>query len=257
MYNYFTNPFTLFKEQNTMAECNPKSCESSKSNLSVSSMTENVVVDKANHLPQFSQAEMENEVWKQIRGFENYYISNLGRIFSKCSNRILRPCNSPSMRKSKSFELVVSLYDFCTTLENGKNKQFNFSLSQLVAKHFLHIPKSLQTIKKLCLLHKNGNQFDNRADNLCWVSRCYLDNRYKNETKPFGNTPYIDIDTETKWIAFQVKNGIINDIQVISETENGITFLCKSALDLAKYYPIGISQFYKYVIENNNNDYKN
>ena len=31
------------------------------------------------------------EIWKEITGFENYMVSNLGRVYSKKSGLILKP----------------------------------------------------------------------------------------------------------------------------------------------------------------------
>ena len=90
------------------------------------------------------------EIWKTIKEFEEYQVSNLGRIKSfKCGKeRILKP-------NIQNQYYAVNLF---------KNKKLNnFNIHKLVAINFLnHTPCGM----KLVINHINFNKLDNRVCNL-------------------------------------------------------------------------------------------
>lgn len=94
------------------------------------------------------------EIYKDIKGFENYRISNLGRIYSKKRNTCL-----------KVKRLVGRGYYQIRLSKNGKYYYKN--LHRLIAETFLPNPNNLRTVN-----HKNGNKLDNRLDNLEWADDC-------------------------------------------------------------------------------------
>ena len=89
------------------------------------------------------------EIWKKVTGFENYSVSNKGRVRNDLTNKILkdRICNN---------YYRVALYKDC--------KQFNFFIHRLVLTEF--VGKS----NELVCNHKNGIKTDNRVENLEWVT---------------------------------------------------------------------------------------
>ena len=95
---------------------------------------------------------MNSEQWKDIKGYESrYMISDKGRVFSKKRGRILK--NTCTGRYAQ-----VSLFDdnrICTT----------FRPHQLTGKYFVPNPN-----KKPELNHKDGNRYNNKSDNLEWVT---------------------------------------------------------------------------------------
>lgn len=92
------------------------------------------------------------EIWKPVVGFENHYeVSNLGNIRRKKSGRLRKIDNAP-------------IYPTILLSVNGKHKTFR--VHRIVAKAFLAPVEG-----KTHVNHKNGNHYDNRAENLEWVTQ--------------------------------------------------------------------------------------
>lgn len=92
------------------------------------------------------------EIWKDIEGYSNYKISNLGRIYSKKSNIFLKQ--------------RLDRYGYCCVMLSKNGKVKNFLVHRLVAKHFLKNPKNLTTVN-----HKDENKQNNYVDNLEYMSQ--------------------------------------------------------------------------------------
>ena len=93
------------------------------------------------------------EIWKEINGFENYQISNLGNLKSIKNNKeyyMALPINQDGYYQ-------VALY------KNGE--QHNKLVHRLVAEAFIE-----NTYNKKTVNHKNGIKTDNRVDNLEWAT---------------------------------------------------------------------------------------
>lgn len=93
---------------------------------------------------------MEQEVWAKINGFEEYEVSNMGRVRKI---KYLKPNKSN-----------VGKYSVMSLSKNGKSS--GFLLHRLVAEAFIPNPE-----KKSQVNHKNGNKDDNRASELEWMTR--------------------------------------------------------------------------------------
>lgn len=113
---------------------------------------------------------MENEVWRDIEGYEGIYqVSNKGRVKSlqrlqkyKCRNPRMLPERIMSVRKDKLGYGRVGLY-------NGEYKFW--LIHRLVAITFLPNPNNLPVIN-----HKDENPSNNRVENLEWCTRKYNNN---------------------------------------------------------------------------------
>lgn len=92
-----------------------------------------------------------NEQWKKIQGFENYSVSDLGRVRNDTTGKII------SIYHDKGNYSMVYLFD------NGKRKAFR--VHQLVARMFIPNPNNYETVN-----HIDTNHDNNRVDNLEWLS---------------------------------------------------------------------------------------
>ena len=119
-----------------------------------------------------------NEQWADLdeEGFPNYAVSDFGRVARKDHDHILTPAkNQRGIR-------------FVTLYHKGTRKQV--MVSTLVAQHFLEDPPNEHMIS---VLHKDGDRDNNRADNLVWRPRWYINKYHRQfvEDDPYLNTPPI------------------------------------------------------------------
>lgn len=96
------------------------------------------------------------EIWKDIKDYPNYQVSNMGRVKSLKydKEKILKSC------KDKDGYLIVGIS------KEGKIK--NFKVHRLVASAFIPNPNNLPYIN-----HINEIKDDNRIENLEWCSSKY------------------------------------------------------------------------------------
>lgn len=94
---------------------------------------------------------MKNEEWRKIKNYTRYSISNLGRVRNDETGHILKPFR---VGGSKNQYLAVDFYPI-------KNRKIH----RLVAEAFIPNPEHKREVN-----HKDGNHFNNAAENLEWVS---------------------------------------------------------------------------------------
>ena len=101
---------------------------------------------------------MENEIWKDVKGYEGLYmVSNLGNVKSLGNNKkrkekMLKPC------KVNNGYLQITLY------KNGEIKRIY--VHKLVAEAFIPNPENKPEVD-----HINTIRDDNKVENLCWVTK--------------------------------------------------------------------------------------
>ena len=87
-----------------------------------------------------------------IPGYDNYYATPCGRVFSIVNNKFLRPV--PRRRGYVAVNLCQA------------GKRTKISIHRIIASVFIHKPNFKDVVN-----HKNGNIKDNRAANLEWVTQ--------------------------------------------------------------------------------------
>lgn len=117
------------------------------------------------------------EIWKDIKGYPNYQISNYGRIWSKYTQRYLKPY----LKKS-------GYYSVGLTAINGKLKTER--LHRLVALNFVENPNGYSVVN-----HKDGDKTNNRASNLEWCTVAQnTKHAYDNNLSGFQETALKNLD---------------------------------------------------------------
>lgn len=94
------------------------------------------------------------EEFRDIKGFENYQVSNLGRIYSKKRRAYLKV---KRLAGRGYYQVRLSKDGF----------YYYKNLHRLIAETFIPNPNNYRTVN-----HINGNKLDNRVSNLEWADDC-------------------------------------------------------------------------------------
>lgn len=141
-----------------------------------------------------------NEQWADLdeEGFPNYAVSDYGRVARKDHDHILTPAkNQRGIR-------------FVTLYHKGMRKQV--MVSTLVAQHFLEDPPNEHMIS---VLHKDGDRDNNRADNLVWRPRWYI-NKYLRQFA--AHDPYLKKFPITAREIIKTEETVRNSPMAVRET---------------------------------------
>jgi len=111
------------------------------------------------------------ELWKTIKDYENYEISNFGNVKNKKTGRIL------NLYKKKNYYLVY-LYN-----KEGKKAKL---VHRLVANAFIENPNNYPQIN-----HKDENSLNNCVDNLEWCTAKYNSNYGHHKEKLKNNKSFL------------------------------------------------------------------
>lgn len=138
------------------------------------------------------------EVWKNIDGFNDYMVSNLGRVKSFKQNK------ETILKGTIRIDGYVGV-----SLLNNNDKQMNKQMHQLVAEVFITKPEfnpdgsNINGI--LCVNHKDGNKLNNTVENLEWCDVTY-NNRHAAKLKDkIENSQYVHITSRSLKLAKEIE----------------------------------------------------
>ena len=97
---------------------------------------------------------MSEEIWKTIPDFDNYLISNLGRV--------------KSFQKEKNGKIMINCINtdgYYAVLLINKEKKLSKNIHRLLAELFILNPNNLP-----CVDHVNNDRLNNDLNNLCWCT---------------------------------------------------------------------------------------
>jgi hypothetical protein len=109
---------------------------------------------------------MEEEIWKDVVGYEGLYmVSSHGRIMAL--DRTVLCKNGMKIKKPKTIlKPSISKKGYYAVKLSKNNKGTSFRLSRIVCMHFIE-----NTERKPEVNHKDANKANNHKDNLEWCTR--------------------------------------------------------------------------------------
>lgn len=143
---------------------------------------------------------MENEIWKPIEGYEDYYeVSNRGRVKAKqrivCRGNIRQPVRERILKAGGG----ALSYPTVQLFKNGKGKRC--TVHRLVAEAFIPNPDNLREVD-----HINSIRNDNHIENLRWVS--HQDNmRNPTTMQLMRERVYDNEESLNKRLSTRIRNG--------------------------------------------------
>ena len=106
--------------------------------------------------------EKEEEIWKEISGFENYQVSSFGRVKSLGNNK---------KRKEKILKQNDDGDGYLHVKFCKDGKEQSFRVHRLVAQAFIPNPNNFPQVN-----HKDENKANNRVENLEWCTHEFNSN---------------------------------------------------------------------------------
>jgi len=131
---------------------------------------------------------MEEETFRIIKDFENYSISNLGRLRNNATDRILKP--------------GIDTHGYYKLNLYKDGNMYTKKIHKLVGDAFIDNPYN-----KSCVDHINNNKLDNNVFNLRWVSKQENSMNSKLSSKNTSNYKGVTFYKQnSKWMAqIQIK----------------------------------------------------
>lgn len=120
-----------------------------------------------------------SEIWVDIKGLENYQISNLGRVKSK--ERIVSNAVRTYLKREQILKIQIMKVGYkAIVLRDEKQKKHLFKIHRLVAEAFIANPYNLPQVN-----HKDGDKLNCCVENLEWCTPKYnTHHAIKNGLKP-------------------------------------------------------------------------
>jgi hypothetical protein len=144
---------------------------------------------------------MEEEIWKEIEGYDGMYeVSNMGRVRSWKKRIGFNKFTRGDLPVIRNLNFVLG-YFHCHLSKNGISKAFK--VHRLVAIHFIDNPENHRYVD-----HIDGNKQNNYVSNLRWVNKSqneYNSKKGKNNTSGVKGVYYFV--NGNNWRAFWEEDG--------------------------------------------------
>lgn len=175
---------------------------------------------------------MENEIWKDVPGYEgSYQVSNLGNVKS-LARWIELPLGKSRLSKEKCLKQSLSKRGYYVLVLRKDNSPRMFNVHQLVVMAFLgHIPDGTQT---LVVDHINGVRTDNNLSNLQVIRQ-----RVNASKDRIGTSKYSAVHWNTDAKRWVVRPKVERELRYLGsyKDEDIAGKVCKMFLD--HYYATG------------------
>ena len=120
-----------------------------------------------NNSLQYNYPLIDNEIWQPILGYENYDVSNMGRIRSYSKEYNKNYLRKPWLSNDGYMRITLA----------ANNKQKTLLVHRIVAQTFM-----AHDTNKNIVSHKDGNKQNNKLSNLEWVTASENNIHYYHET---------------------------------------------------------------------------
>lgn len=166
---------------------------------------------------------MDQEVWVKIDQFENYSISNHGRVLTDKTGNIRKPgVNQRGM-------------EFYTLRDSHLGRYVSVTASTLVGVAFC----PGQSDKTNTILHLDGNQMNHHADNLMWATRWHTVSYHREIQDPRWEKVF-RISDDLGRVYRSIKEAAMTNGDIPSTIEFGVRYNDQNKeMDDKAYYPSG------------------
>ena len=103
------------------------------------------------------------EVWKKVRGYDGYEVSDRGRVRS--IDRTIQTTKGLRRYKGRILNQTIAT-NYLSVMLSVKGNQKRFTVHRLVALHFIPNPLNKEQVN-----HIDGDRLNNSASNLEWVTQ--------------------------------------------------------------------------------------
>jgi len=148
--------------------------------------------------------QLDNEVWKRIKGHDMYEISNMGRIIS--------------FKLKRPYLMKINIKEYSSIIIDNTS----YNIHRLVAINFI----DNLDLNKNIVNHINGDKNDNREVNLEWVTssqntKKYIDSN-RNKTKRGSNLDYSKINEEDAINIYNMKGRHIDIAKIYNISRQSV-----------------------------------
>ena len=135
---------------------------------------------------------MENEIWKDVKGYEGLYqVSNIGRI--KAFSRTVKNGHGYRTTKEKILKQSNDSHGYCIVNLSKEAKFKSRTIHQLVAESFLNFTQNKYV---LVVDHINNDHLDNRPENLQIITQ--RENCSKDQFRYGISSKYVGVSWDIK-----------------------------------------------------------